>query len=301
MLDVALVEPAEIAASSWHAGLISAALLALLLAGAAYWLFPNPWKPTSAATMPSTVVRVEPPTASVSATEETPPPLPLSTAEPTPAPRAAILSAPAPQPPPLLRTPPKKEAAQPGVLRLGQKRQLSLPDQEYELEDLHGKRVHLTGVVGTLRIGALDDGSWLDGSELAAREILFSGTIDGASTVKLRLAGATVEFRAPIKGRSSIEVQAPGGKVTFLNLTSSAPAIEGESRIRVLAKEVDFRGVIGGLTTTVDIILSADGVLRFQGLDGRARLGYQRADSADPEPRVVPGWVRAGAQFRRLD
>jgi hypothetical protein len=77
--------------------------------------------------------------------------------------------------------------------------------------------------------------------------------------------------------------------------------IDGDARVTIVAREVDFRGVIGGGATQVLVALTQGGKLRFQGLDGQARLHYKKFDPDNAEPRVEPGWVRGGAQLRRLE
>jgi hypothetical protein len=202
---------------------------------------------------------------------------------------------------------PAPETAQPprntdSVIVKGEDRLLNLPNGDYAVEDLRGGRVRLRGKVKALTVAAVD-GATLDASELDAEEVVFIRSISRGATVRLRSPHASVEFRGTIDANSNVDVETPNGKVTFVPAAvgDKAPAIEGEARVRIVARDVDIRGIVSGVTTQVLVCLTNGGSLRFEGLDGRVRMQYRKADGAVSEPRIEPGWVRAGAQFKRLD
>jgi hypothetical protein len=197
-----------------------------------------------------------------------PPPAEVKPSAPVAPPKAPAVK---PLPPPTVeKRPPERR----GVIIVGQQRRVFLPDGEYRVEDLkNGDRVMLSGKVRSLRVGLVESGSTLDATELEAQEIVLNRKIDGRSTVRL---------------------WAPAGTVAFLD------RIDGNSLVSIIARKVDFRGIIGGSTTQVQVALTRGGLLRFHGLDGQVRLHYQKAHADDPEPRVEPGWVRGGARLKRL-
>ncbi len=313
--------PARLSEMQTNYGRIGAGVVLLFLAIGGPWLAlyqSGPPAPKPEKTDPPVALAPRPEPAPV---EPPASPPPVAAPEPAPSPEP-----PAPKAEPVVETPPppapvapptvpetKQPASEPtrpptgqrGVLVVGDKRHLFLPDSDYTVPDLQrGTRVLVSGKVKMLQVGQLD-GATLETADFEAEDVLFTRKIDHRSRVHLRLPGGNIEFRAPITGQSQVEIDAPGGKVLFtrplLRVAAPEPAVAGESDVQVTARDVDFRTTIAGTTTHVIVALTKGGHLRFHGLDGQARLHYRKTDAADPEPRIDPGWVRGGAQFRRLD
>jgi hypothetical protein len=189
---------------------------------------------------------------------------------------------------------------------LADDRMVDKPDGEYAVGELNGgTKIKLKGKCKTLTVGLVDGGSTLDASELEAREIVFTDRIDGKSTIKLNAPKGNVEFRKKVDGESILEVNAPGGSVTFTDpggFLNEGSKIDGKSRIRITAKEVDFRAKIdGGPDTYVVVTLNTGGAMKFKEVNGKARLHFRKADAKDPEPSVDAGKIDGGADFRKVD
>lgn len=210
---------------------------------------------------------------------------------------------PKPQPPQ-----PPQPAVNPEPLRLpapDDVRVLKRPNGEYFLLSLkEGQNVALHGKVRTLRIGQINGKAILDASQLQVERILVLDRIDGGAIVKLHAPGGLVMFVGRVDGQSQLDIDAPGGKVVFVSPTAasrSGPRIDGEARVQITAKEVDFRGGIRGAQTEVHVILTRGGVLRFQELSDHSRLLYRRAAPSDPSPRVAGGRVSGTAQLVNVE
>lgn len=162
---------------------------------------------------------------------------------------------------------PRREAA------FGNARLLDRPDGEFIVPDLlSGQRVQLLGRVGTLRLGAIGAGAFLDAARLQARQIICGGPIDGRATVRLVASDGAVEFRAPIAG---------------------------EAWVAVRARAVALGEVSGA--ARVGVVLTRGGALTFGALSGRARLYYRKLAPADPEPDVRGGPVNPDAELKRIE
>jgi hypothetical protein len=197
----------------------------------------------------------------------------------------------APKPPP--KIPPGSKAIE-----------IDRPDGEYAILALTQKAaLVLTGKVKTLLVGRVDEGSTLDASGLRARQIIFTDRIGGGSTVRLSAPGGEVRFPARVDGGSTLEVEAPGGTVTFS--TPSTPdkpgsKIDGNSQVKITAKQVEFRGLITGEATRVVVRLTRGGVLVYREVAGKSVLQYRRDHRADPSPTLRPGRVHAAAKVEYL-
>jgi hypothetical protein len=156
----------------------------------------------------------------------------------------------------------------------------------------------LLGQARTLKIRAVNDRSLLDASALEARDIHLEGAVNSGSTVKLHALKGSVEFFGEVNDRSQIDIAAPGGKVVFKSRGDSV--INGDAKLTVLARDVDFAGAINGLQTQVNVTLTKDGSLKFRRLSGGVQLLCGKADAGDPEPRIEAGHVDARAVFRML-
>lgn len=248
---------------------------------------------------------------------EAPRPEPAARVPPAPAAPQARLPEQAPAPPETRRPEPppappapveaRREAPPeaPRVTVRGNVRTIENPGGEYALEALNaGAQVRLRGKVKTLRIGPVNGESTLDASGLEVRQVILVGEINGGSTVKLEAQEGSVEFRGAVNGRSKVYVDAPGGTVTFLKAPGAGQAgaaINGESKITIRAKDVDFQCPIGGSETRVTVVLTRGGSLRFTEIGGRSRLLYRRAEQKDPEPLVSRGTIRGQAEVKKAE
>ena len=99
---------------------------------------------------------------------------------------------------------------------------------------------------------------------------------------------------------SQRSVVAPNGKVTFAKSAGGKAGadIDGEAKIAIRAKEVDFQCPINGGKTSVIVVLSSGGKMRFTEMGGRSQLLYRRADAGDPDPVIGLGIVRDNARCR---
>lgn len=187
---------------------------------------------------------------------------------------------------------------------LGDGTKVRLPDGQYSIESVTGgKNLKVSGKVETLKVGRVDGKSTLDASGLEAQEIVVAGPVDGRSTVKLRSPGGSVEFRGAVSGQSRVEVDAHGGRVIFAGPAASGRGgaeINGECRVEVTAREVEFRSPISGTSTRVEVTLTRGGRLAFSEIAGNSRLYYRKADSDDPDLRVEAGAVKPPAKARQI-
>ncbi len=246
---------------------------------------------------------------------EQPPPAPGPKA---PAPKKSPKTSPAPEkkapvappieqlknfPEPVAPVRPKEAPKPKGEVVEGDDLRLDRPDGEFVIDSvLERRELKLSGRVKTLRVGFVDGASTLDASKLEAQEVIFTGRIDGGSTVKLNVPGGKVEFRDRVDGRSTLIVLAPNGSVTFTEPTERGKPgskIDGESQVRIAARAVEFRGMLNGTRTEVVVALSRGGTIKFRDVDGQVRLKYRTPDAGDP---IVPGGtVRGNAKVERID
>jgi len=160
------------------------------------------------------------------------------------------------------------------------------PLGEYEMQDLNGQdRVTITGRIGTLRITGLNGHARLDASALTADRIVFAGPINGLVNVKVHAPGGEVTVSGTINGAPQIQVHAPGGVVTFA-AQETAPAIQGDARVRVTARSVHLPGVIDGSARLI-ATLTTGGSLLVDELRGGSRCQWTKADADDPNPHVA--------------
>lgn len=215
---------------------------------------------------------------------------------------------------------------------------LNDPDGEFTVKSLSGgKEVQLEGRIKTLKIAGLSERAVLDASRLVAREIIFTGnlnsgskvilgkaqkltirdvndkslldassttasqivvngSVNSQSNVLLHAPGGTVTFTGQVNDRSRVDITAPDGTVLF-DVNS---AVNGDSQLNIVAKEVDLRGAVNGNQTALTVTLTKAGSLKFLRLNGEARLHWRKADSRDPEPSIEAGDIGGRAQFRML-
>lgn len=160
-----------------------------------------------------------------------------------------------------------------------------------------GSKVIL-GQTKSLKIRDLNDHSLLDASAAEASVILFTGAINSGSTVKLHAPKGSVEFLGAIPHGAQIEIMAPEGKVVFKSRGDSV--INGDAKLTIVAKELEFTGAINGAQTQLDVTLTKGGELKFRRLNGGVRLTYRKADASDPDLRVEPGQLDANAVLREM-
>jgi hypothetical protein len=187
------------------------------------------------------------------------------------------------------------------IVVVGSTRKIESPDGEYTIGPLSGDaQVRLRGKVKTLRIGSLDGDAALEAEALEAREIIFTGPVNGRARAKVHAPNGFVEFRGPINGQPKLGVIAPNGKVIFAKSAGgkAGAEIDGEAKITIRAKEVDFQCPINGGETSVSVVLSAGGKMRFTEMGGRSLLLYRKADARDPDPVIGWGIVRDDARCK---
>ena len=234
--------------------------------------------------------------------EPGPPPRLVQGPETLPVPKIVQVAAVPPEALPAPRLQPEPDPLPKAVAEVlaGPVRTLNRPDGEYVLEPLNGgANVTLRGKVRKLTVPLVDAGSRLDASGLEAKEIVFENKIDAGSRVRLNAPGGRVELRGKVDAGSRLEVMAPGGVVRFTEPSvgnEPGSKIDGNSEVRITARDVTFRGIING-GSRVWVTLTGSGAIRFDALDGGVRLRYKKESPDDPEPKVEPGVVRRGARF----
>jgi hypothetical protein len=187
------------------------------------------------------------------------------------------------------------------IVVTGTVRKIDGPQGEYSLEPLNGgTQVRLRGKVKRLRIGSLNGDAVLEAETLEAQEVIFTGAINGNARARVNAPNGSVEFRAPVAGQPKVYVDAPNGKVTFAKPAGGKAGadIDGEAKITIKAKEVDFQCPINGAGTYVQVVFSAGGKMRFTEMGGRSQLLYRRADARDPDPVIGWGIVRDNARCK---
>ncbi|MCX5685630.1 MAG: hypothetical protein NT049_18385 [Planctomycetota bacterium] len=187
------------------------------------------------------------------------------------------------------------------IILVGNAKRIESPEGEYTVEPLSGDTVvQLRGKVKRLRIGSLDGDSTLEAEALEAQEIVFAGPVSGRAKARVNSPNGSVEFRGPISGQPRLGVSAPNGKVTFAKSAGGKAGadIDGEAKITIRAKEVDFQCPINGGETTVSVVFTSGGKMRFTEMGGRSLLLYRKADAKDPDPVIGWGIVRDDARCK---
>jgi len=191
-------------------------------------------------------------------------------------------------------------AASQEIVVVGKVRKIDNPEGEYVVEPLDGAaQVVLRGEVKTLRIGRLDGNAILEALNLQAREVIFTGAVDGNARARVHAPNGSVEVRASVGGRANLTIDATGGRVTFpVPAAGGARArIDGDSRMVIKAREIDFQVPING-GAQVSAVLSAGAKIRFTELKSSSRLTWRKADARDPDPVIGRGVVSDDARFR---
>lgn len=175
------------------------------------------------------------------------------------------------------------------------------PDGEYVVDALNaGKIVRLSGKVKKLTVGSMDGGSRLDAAGLEVQDVVFTGPINGKSYVKVRASGGSIEFRGEISGFSTVWAYATEGKVSFGSPSNrAASAVNGDCRIHITAREVQFWGTVNGGTTQVQVRLTKGGKLLFTELTGGVRLSCRKVAKSDPDIVIEQGKIGDHAKFER--
>jgi hypothetical protein len=161
----------------------------------------------------------------------------------------------------------------------------------------------LSGKVKKLTIAGVHDEGVLTTEKLAAEEVVITGSVNGAGSLKLDVPGGSVTFLGSLDGAARVRVNAPGGKVTFGPVDKSRHGggiIVGSAHVTIVAKDVDLRGVVDG-GARVTVTLTEGGSLRFNMIAGGAHVHYRKAKSGDGDPKIECGKVTAGGKFARLD
>ncbi len=156
----------------------------------------------------------------------------------------------------------------------------------------NGDKVKLTGRIGTLRVKGINDGV-LDAQALTARTIIFEGAVNGKSEAKLHAPGGTVTL-AGINAEAKVEIDAPGGTVR------TGGDLNGESRLKVLAREMRIDGSVQG-SAGVTLTIGDKGAISFELLQGSAQVRWRKEKKTDSDPRLDEGEVRSGASFGKQD
>lgn len=185
----------------------------------------------------------------------------------------------------------------PSVVRLNH------ADEEFRIDRLGDRnRVKLVGKVKKLLIYGLNDGAVIDATELSVETVNVYGVVDNGSALLVKSPHAAVTFRATsrIAGGSRVVLDVGFGSVTFAYAGAGEGApIVGGSNVTIVARQVHLGG-IRDEGTTVSVTVMPPGNFRFHSLAGGARLHYKLSDPADPLPRLIPGEVRGGAEFKQL-
>ncbi len=201
---------------------------------------------------------------------------------------------------------PPPPAPKPVEVLDGDNRKLNRAEGTYEIEPLVGEAtLKLSGKVKTLKIGAVGNSASLEVSGLEAKEIVFTGNISGRGSVKLTAPGSTIRLNGKAEGSATLEINAADGSVTFVEPSALAVGrdgskIDGGTRIRITAKDVNLRGDIRGGSRVI-VTLTRDGSLKYQEVGGAAVLQYRKADPNDPDPKISIGTISEGGKVEKID
>jgi uncharacterized Zn finger protein (UPF0148 family) len=178
------------------------------------------------------------------------------------------------------------------------------PNGEHAVAAVTGvDSVKLGGKVKKLTIAGVHGQGVLTSEKLTARDVIVTGAVNEAGTLKLDVPGGSVTFLSSLDGAARVRINAPGGKVTFGSVDKSVHgggAIVGSAHVTVIARDVDLRGAIDGGARVV-VTLTEGGSLRFKSISGGAHVHYRKAKPGDPAPKIDRGRVTAGGKFARLD
>jgi hypothetical protein len=194
---------------------------------------------------------------------------------------------------------PRLPMLQNGVLDLNQ------PGGEFKLPSLNqGRTLKIVGQIKTLRLTSINDGATLDATGLRVETILMDGGVNGRSTVKLAAPKGRVHLRGSINGESTVTIDAPDGVVILSGPNGSSKDVDiinGESKLKIVTRELELQGVINGTQTLLDVTFTKQGRLTYHLLQGQSRVDYRRADPADPQPVIAGGKLLAGAKVQAVD
>ena len=211
-----------------------------------------------------TTIRYEPKLPfAVASPAEPQPPTPLKRTV-APAPRPIVLAATrSPTVPPAAIVPKRNPSNPTGaplgpVLRIDAKdvreKAINRPDGVLLVSDMNrDDRLTLTGRVRVLKIGTVGGNATLDASGLEAAEIVVTGDVNGHARVMLNAPGGRVTIGGLIEGSARLTVTAPGGAVAVV---ARSGGFEGDSRIAVVARDVD---VIGRMSGRAKLLLTLTG------------------------------------------
>ena len=221
----------------------------------------------------------------------------------------------------------------PQIFENGNERTLNLPEGQYRTTVTNRTRLKLKGVVKTLKIDLVENDSELDATGLAAQEIILGrivgrsrvklkgavtslsveqvennseldalaldageitmGRILGRSRVKLLASVGKVDMRGQMDNQSSLMVQAVKGSVVLSGRIDDAIVI-------IMAREVDFRGIVAGTRAQAMATLTSGGKLKFRELTAGARLSYRKANAGDSQPIIQAGIIAGNAKFTQI-
>ena len=186
----------------------------------------------------------------------------------------------------------------------GVKIRLDSPHGVHTVEPVNsGDRFLVSGKIKKLQIASINGQGAVATEKLAAEEVIITGGINGEGNLRLNAPGGSVTFLDSLNGASRVTVNAPGGKVTFGSADKSrrgGGSIVGSSHVTIIARDVDFRGVVDG-GARVTVTLTEGGSLRFSMIAGGAHVHYRKAKPGDPAPKIERGKVTAGGKFARIE
>ncbi len=128
--------------------------------------------------------------------------------------------------------------------------QINLPQGEFVIDSLKDDtRRLLRGEVKILRIGSVGGKVVIDASQLKAKKIIITGSVEGEGVLKLHAPEGAVEFRGKVEGMGSVEIDAPRGVVRFVEPTTQGQdgsKIDGSGKVSIVAQTVELHGKIDG-------------------------------------------------------
>jgi hypothetical protein len=160
-----------------------------------------------------------------------------------------------------------------------------IADEVVFLANINSGSTIILGKAGSIQVRDVNDRSTIDASASEARTFVLTGAVNSASTVKVGAPKGTVEFLGEINDRSEIVVNAPDGKVLFKSKSESV--ITSDTKLAIVARDVEFQGAIHGIKTQLDITLTQGGTLKVRRVTGGVNLHYRKASAADPDPRLT--------------
>jgi len=124
----------------------------------------------------------------------------------------------------------------------GEKVEIDAPRGAHEIDAVEGRgNFQLSGNVRKLTICGVDNEGAVTTDKLAAKEVIISGPVKVAASLKLDVPGALVTLLGNLDGAARVRINAPGGKVAAgsTDRKDRGGMVVGSAHLTIIAKDVD--------------------------------------------------------------